>query len=122
MNTLIKMAHDRGIAVTAGIPGHMYSGGLQAGGIPGLSPVPGQPADGQVSGVTIANLAPYTRAALAKFLKVVPGLDGVMLFINNETGLKDSQLLDFAAVFFQVMRASTRTRSSTSIPRDSPMP
>ena len=105
-NTLIKMVHDRGIAVTAGIQGHMYSGGLQAGGIPGLSAAPGQPVDGQVSGVTIANLAPYTRAALAKFLKAVPKLDGVMLFINNETGLKDSQLLDFAAVFFQVMRAS----------------
>ena len=34
MNTLIKTVHDRGIAVTAGIQGHMYSGGLQAAAYP----------------------------------------------------------------------------------------
>ncbi len=104
-NTLIKMAHDRGIAVTTGFQSHIYSGGVQAGGVPGLPVVPGQPVDGQVAGVTKTNLTAYTRAALAKFLKVVPDLDGVLFFLNNETGLNDSELLDFASNLFQVMHA-----------------
>jgi hypothetical protein len=105
-NTLIKMAHDRGLAVTAGIQSHIYTGGVQAGGVPGLTAVPGQPVYGQVAGVTLANCAAYTRAALARFLQVAPDLDGVLFFLNNETGLKDSQLVDFASDLFQVMRAN----------------
>ncbi len=104
-NTLIKMAHDRGIAVTTGFQSHIYSGGVQAGGVPGLPAVPGQPVNGQVAGVSKTNLTAYTRAALAKFLREVPDLDGVLFFLNNETGLNDHELLDFASNLFQVMKA-----------------
>ena len=104
-NALIKMAHDRGIAVTTGFQSHIYNGGVQAGGVPGLPAVPGQPVNGQVAGVTKTNLTAYTRAALAKFLQAAPGLDGVLFFLNNETGLNDNELLDFASNLFEVMKA-----------------
>ena len=34
---MIRLAHERGIEVTAGIWDHIYRGGVQGGGIPGAS-------------------------------------------------------------------------------------
>jgi hypothetical protein len=103
-NQLIKMAHERGIKITAGIKDHLYRGGVQAGGIAGMNNPPDQPLPGLVWGITNKNLIAYTEAALAKFVKVVPDLDGILFFINNETGLKDAQLLEFATDFFRMLK------------------
>jgi hypothetical protein len=106
-NRLIKMAHDRGIRVTAGIKDHIYRGGVQAGGIAGKGNIPDQPVPGLVWGVTNDNLFSYTKAALAKFVKMLPGLDGILFFINDETGLKKEELLGFATDFFKMIKETT---------------
>ena len=61
---MIRIAHERGIAVTAGIWDHIYRGGVQGGGIPGASENAGKRVPGLVWGVTADNLAGYTKAAL----------------------------------------------------------
>jgi len=106
-NRLIKMAHDRGIRLTAGINSHIYRGGVQRGGLPGIKGELDQPQPGLVWGVNSDNLISYTKAALAKFVKVFPEIDGIIFFINDETGLKKSELLGFATDFFKVIKEST---------------
>jgi hypothetical protein len=49
---MIRIAHERGIEVTAGIWDHIYRGGVQGGGIPGASQNAGKRVDGLVFGVT----------------------------------------------------------------------
>jgi hypothetical protein len=104
---LIKMAHDRGIRLTAGIKDHIYRGGVQGGGIAGIKDAPDQPVPGLVWGVTSDNLISYTKAALAKFVKVFPEIDGILFFINDETGLKKGELQGFAIDFFKMIKEST---------------
>lgn len=106
-NRLIKMAHDRGIRLTAGINSHIYRGGVQRGGLPGIKGELDQPIPGLVWGVNSDNLISYTKAALAKFVKVFPEIDGILFFINDETGLKKGELLGFATDFFKVIKEST---------------
>ena len=69
---MIRIAHERGIEVTAGIWDHIYRGGVQGGGIPGARTNAGKRVPGLVWGVTGGNLAPYTKAALKRFLRGVP--------------------------------------------------
>jgi len=54
---MIRIAHDRGIDVTAGIWDHIYRGGVQGGGIEGASEKAGKQTEGLVWGVTAENLA-----------------------------------------------------------------
>ena len=104
INNLIKMAHDRGIKFTTGIKDHIYRGGIQGFGIQGSENALKQPTPGLVWGVTQDNFMVYTKAALTKFLKVIPELDGVLLFINNETGLTVNELQGFAKDFFSIIK------------------
>ena len=70
---MIRIAHERGIEVTAGIWDHIYRGGVQGGGIPGASENAGKRVPGLVFGVTADNLAPYTKAALETLPRSLPG-------------------------------------------------
>jgi hypothetical protein len=106
MNNLIKMAHDRGIGIRLGIWDHIYSGGVQSGGVAGAEKVSDKPVPGLVWGLNAGNLGAYTKAAFAKFVKVIPGLDGILFHINNEAGLKQSELLDFGLNFFRTVKES----------------
>ncbi|HEY0056583.1 MAG TPA: hypothetical protein VGB63_14610 [Pedobacter sp.] len=90
-NQLIKMAHNRGIKFTVGIWDHIYRGGGQAGGIPGAEKDANQLAVGVVSGLSGENLMPYTKTALAKFIKLVPDLDAIQFRMHAESGLKDGE-------------------------------
>ena len=72
LNRLIQMAHDRGLKFTVGIWDHIYRGGVQGGGIPGADEAMRKPTPGLVWGVTAENLVPYTKAALARFVKLAP--------------------------------------------------
>ena len=49
---MIRPAHERGIEVTAGIWDHINRGGVQGGGIPGVSQNAGERVPGLVFGVT----------------------------------------------------------------------
>jgi hypothetical protein len=104
---LIKMAHERGIGITAGIKDHIYRGGVQGGGVPGTNDEPAKPVPGLVWGLNNDNLIPYTKLALAKFVKIFPDIDGILFFINDETGLKKGELQGFATDFFRMLKKTT---------------
>jgi hypothetical protein len=93
--TLIRIAHERGIDVTAGIWDHIYRGGVQGGGIPGASENAGKRVPGLVFGVTTDNLSAYTKAALRRFLDVFPELDAIQLRMHDESGLKHDEIVPF---------------------------
>jgi len=92
---MIRLAHERGISVTAGIWDHIYRGGVQGGGIPGASEAAGKEAPGLVAGVTTDNLSAYTKAALSRFVEVFPELDGIQFRMHDESGLKPSEMAGF---------------------------
>jgi hypothetical protein len=101
---MIQIAHENGIEVIAGIWDHIYRGGVQAGGIPGASELAGKEAPWLVSGVTPENLAPYTKAALKRFLEVFPEIDGLEFRMHNESGLKREEMAGFWHEVFAAMR------------------
>ena len=92
---MIRLAHERGIEITAGIWDHIYRGGVQGGGIPGASQNAGKRVDGLVFGVTAENLAPYTKAALKRFLEVFPDIDAIQFRMHDESGLKREEIQPF---------------------------
>jgi hypothetical protein len=104
LNRLIQMAHDRGVNFTAGIWDHIYRGGVQGGGIPGADDATKKPVPGLVWGVTGENLVPYTKAALAEFVRRVPALDGIQFRMHDESGLKNSEQEGFWRDVFQMMK------------------
>ncbi|MCX6926617.1 MAG: hypothetical protein NT154_25925, partial [Verrucomicrobia bacterium] len=104
LNRLIQMAHDRGLRFTVGIWDHIYRGGVQGGGIPGADEATRKPVPGLVWGVTAENLVPYTRAALARFVKLVPAVDGIQFRMHDESGLKDSEQEAFWRDVFRMMK------------------
>jgi hypothetical protein len=106
LNKLIKMAHQRGIRFTVGIWDHIYRGGVQGGGIPGTKEAPDKPVPGLVWGLTGDNLIPYTKTALAKFVKLVPDLDAIQFRMHNESGLKRGEQDVFWSDVFKMMKAT----------------
>lgn len=92
---MIRMAHARGIRVTAGIWDHIYRGGVQGGGIAGASENAGKAVPHLVTGLDADNLAGYTKAALRSFLDVFPELDGIQFRMHDESGLKPSEMETF---------------------------
>jgi hypothetical protein len=106
LNRLIQMAHDRGLKFTAGIWDHIYRGGVQGGGIPGADNALRNKTPGLVWGVTAGNLVPYTKAALARLVKLAPGLDAIQFRMHDESGLKNSEQEAFWRDVFQMMKAT----------------
>ena len=104
LNRLIQMAHDRGLNFTVGIWDHIYRGGVQGGGIPGADEAAKKPVPGLVWGVTGENLISYTKAALAKFVKLVPAVDAIQFRMHDESGLKKSEQEAFWRDVFQIMK------------------
>jgi hypothetical protein len=94
-NAMIRIAHERGIDVMAGIWDHIYRGGVQGGGIPGASENAGKRVPGLVWGLDEKNLGPYTNAALQRFLETFPQLDGVQFRMHSESGLKPAEMQPF---------------------------
>ena len=108
---MIRLAHERGIAVTAGIWDHIYRGGVQGGGIPGASQNAGQRVPGLVWGVTAENLAAYTKAALRRFLEVFPDIDAIQFRMHDESGLKPEEIQPFwHGVFSDIKRTRPQLR------------
>lgn len=92
---LIRLAHERGIAVIPAIWDHIYRGGVQSGGIPGASELAGKEVPGLVAGLTADNLAAYSRAALQRFLETFPEIDGLEFRMHPESGLKREEMQAF---------------------------
>jgi hypothetical protein len=108
---MIRIAHERGIAVTAGIWDHIYRGGVQGGGIPGASENAGKRTPGLVWGVTADNLAGYTKAALKRFLEVFPEVDAIQFRMHDESGLKRDEIQPFwHDVFASIQQSHPKLR------------
>jgi hypothetical protein len=109
--TMMRIAHERGIDVTAGIWDHIYRGGVQGGGIPGASENAGKRVPGLVFGVTAGNLSDYTKASLRRFLDVFPELDAIQLRMHDESGLKHEEIVPFwHDVFSEIKQNHPRVR------------
>ncbi len=93
LNRMIEMAHERGLEFKVAIWDHIYRGGVQAGGI-SEEEFAKQSKNHLVQGINAENLSEYTKAALAKFIRVVPGLDGIQLRMHNESGLKRGEEME----------------------------
>jgi len=106
LNRLIRMAHERGLNFTLGIWDHIYRGGVQWGGTQGAEQTAKQPTPGFVWGVTTENLTPYTKAALAKLIKLVPNPDAIQFRMHDESGLKKEEQVEFWKNIFQVVKES----------------
>ena len=100
LNRLIAMAHERGIKVTIGLWCHYYRFDARFQNVGHDTPV-----NGVVFGVSEQNLIPYTRAALARFLHAVKGVDRLMLLMHGESGLKTEDMKVFWDNFYQVLKA-----------------
>lgn len=92
---MMRIAHERGIDVTAGIWDHIYRGGVQGGGIAGASENAGKRVPGLVWGVTGENLPAYTKAALRRFLDVFPEVDAIQFRMHDESGLRPDEMAGF---------------------------
>lgn len=100
---MIRIAHQRGIEVIPAIWDHIYRGGVQSGGIAGASELAGKETPGLVTGVTANNLAAYTKAALRRFLKVFPEVDGLEFRMHSESGLKPGEMAGFWHEVFTIL-------------------
>ncbi|MFN7931696.1 MAG: hypothetical protein U0R19_00140 [Bryobacteraceae bacterium] len=103
LNTLIQLAHERGIDVIPAVWDHIYRGGVQGGGIAGANSTLGKDTPGLVSGVTSENLTAYTKAALQQFVKTFPSIDGIEFRMHAESGLKPEEMQSFWHDVFGIM-------------------
>jgi hypothetical protein len=84
------MAHDRGIKVTLGFWCHFYQTSTSY-----RAASQKQPETGKVVGLTLDNLIPYTRNALATMLRAFPEVDMVQFLMNPESGLRAQDAKSF---------------------------
>ena len=103
---MIRIAHERGVEVTAGIWDHIYRGGVQGGGIEGADATVGKPLPWLVTGLSEQNLVPYTKAALRRFLEVFPEIDALQFRMHDESGLKRSEMQSFWHDVFTMLSQS----------------
>jgi hypothetical protein len=103
LNHLADLAHDRGLRFSVGLWDQIYRGGVQSGGMMNVDPnVPGPD---RVWGLNQTNLFDYSRAALAKFLKLAPGIDGIQFRMHDESGLKPGkEQHEFWQAMFQAVK------------------
>jgi hypothetical protein len=107
LNRMVELAHERGLDFKVGIWDHIYRGGIQTGGLT-EEEITEYGTDHLVSGLDAENLPDYTKAALAKLLREVPGLDGIQFRMHNESGLKrgEEMVLFWREVFSQLKSIS----------------
>ena len=105
LRRVIEIAHEHGVDFIPAPWDHIYRGGVQGGGILGASELAGQKAPGLVTGVTSENVAAYNKAAIAKFLKVFPRIDGVQFRMHGESGLKPDEMAGFWHEVFTMIKA-----------------
>ena len=105
LNRLIEMAHNRGLNFTLGLWDHIYRGDHYTDGVWDYLPV--EPVNGKkwpVFGVTKENLSAYSKAALAKFLRLVPGIDTIQFRMHGESGLTRVEMKQYWRDIYGVMK------------------
>ena len=107
LSRMITMAHERGIEFKIGIWDHIYRGGVQAGGI-SKEELAKMDKSFLVQGIEAETLSEYTKAALAKLMKVVPDIDGLQLRMHNESGLKrGEEMAEFWREVFGMLKTAS---------------
>ena len=107
LNRMIEMAHERGIEFKVGIWDHIYRGGVQSGGIT-QEEFDKLDKGYLVQGVQAETLSAYTKAALSKFIELVPDIDGLQLRMHNESGLKrGEEMAEFWREVFGMIKAAS---------------
>lgn len=107
LNRMIAMAHERGIDFKVGIWDHVYRGGIQIGGLT-EEELAKMDKNYLVEGVDESNLFSYTKAALAKLIQKVPGLDGIQFRMHNESGLKKGAEMElFWTEVFNMLKSTS---------------
>ncbi|MEK7404608.1 MAG: hypothetical protein AAB225_05825 [Acidobacteriota bacterium] len=89
---VIRMTHERGMEFTLALWTHIYRSRQET---PGL-----------VHGLTDDNLIPYSRAALKKFLALVPGIDRIQFRVHVESSLELPQQIPFWNAIFETIEQS----------------
>jgi hypothetical protein len=79
LNRIIEMAHARGLDVTLALWTHIF--------VPGRNNYLSEARSSFPTGLTEDNLVPYTRAALRKFLRLVPGIDRLQFRVHVESSV-----------------------------------
>ncbi len=95
LNRLIEMTHERGINFTLGIWDHIYRNTdlQESANIQNI-----------VSGLTGETLAPYTKAALAELLQLVPDIDAIHFRMHYESGLRTGDYDQFWGDIFETVK------------------
>ncbi|MFC1739587.1 hypothetical protein ACFL1G_11165 [Planctomycetota bacterium] len=97
LNRLIEMTHERGINFTLGIWDHFYRvHDADRPGLPDIQEI--------VSGLTRKTLVPYTKAALAKLLQLVPNIDTIHFRMHYESGLRTEEYEQFWGNIFETVK------------------
>jgi hypothetical protein len=99
LNRVIDMAHARGLNFTLGIWDHIYRGGVQ-----GPVEYSQRPTAGLVWGLTPENLVAYNKAGLEKFLRLVPGIDGLQFRMHGESGLSRAEMHAFWPDIYRIVQ------------------
>ncbi len=99
LKRMIALAHDRGLNVTLGFWDHIYRGGVQ-----GRKDHAENRTEGLVWGLTRENLVPYSKAALAKFLALVPEVDALQFRMHGESGLKRDEMATFWPDIYRIVK------------------
>ncbi len=110
LQTMIRLAAERGIRIKPGIWDHIYRGGGQRGGVAGASDGT-KPTPGLVWGLDGTNLVPYTVAGLKKFYEVFPELTETQFRMHDESGLKLNEIDSFWHDVFGFFSAGKRDES-----------
>lgn len=106
LNRVVDLAHERGLRFTLGIWDHIYDGHSSyytEGVWDRLPEVNGRRPRWPVEGLNEKNLIPYTQAALARFLRVVPNLDAIQFRMHGESGLGKAGMRNFWEPIFRLM-------------------
>ena len=94
LNRIIDMTHERGLNFTVGIWDHIPHRNAKGKGVP--------------VGLSRDKLIPYTKAAMTKFLKLVPELDAIQFRMHGESGLTKKEMEGFWPAVYQVIKDSGR--------------
>jgi len=93
LNRVVRMTHDRGLDFTLALWTHIYRRVKE-------------PTPGLIWGLTDDNLIPYTKAAFAKFLELVPDLDALQFRLHVEASVTLPQQIPFWDTVLGVIKAS----------------
>jgi hypothetical protein len=101
LHRFVRMAHERGIRVSFGIWCHYYRSTPTFQTVDHSAPIPFT-----VSGLSEANLVPYTITAIGQFLREFHDIDSVQLLMMDESGLKTEDMKEFWKNIFPTLKSA----------------